>query len=108
MRKPVSVTLDQDNIIWLKGQALASARGSLSDVLDRLVTRARLEGRTDSGTIRSVVGTIDFPDDDASLAEMDAFVRSCFEESFRRTEAMLRETAPRYRAKKSVRRKKAR
>lgn len=108
MRKPVSVTLDQDNIIWLKGQALASTRGSLSDVLDRLVTRARLEGRTDGGTIRSVVGTIDFSDDDESLAEMDAFVRSCFEESFQRTEALLREQPAPYRARRKVRRRKGR
>ena len=108
MRKPVSVTLDQDNIIWLKGQAGASARGSLSAVLDRLVTQARLEGRTDAGAIRSVVGTIDFPDDDESLAEMDAFVRGSFEESFNRTATVLRESPPTYRAKRRLRRRKAR
>jgi hypothetical protein len=108
MRKPVSVTLDQDNIIWLKGRARASARGSLSDVLDRLVTRARLEGRTDDGAIRSVVGTIDFPDDDESLAEMDALVRSAFEESFERRAASLREAAPSYGRKHKPRRRKGR
>ncbi|HUF23433.1 MAG TPA: hypothetical protein VMN81_04830 [Vicinamibacterales bacterium] len=108
MRKPVSVTLDQDNIIWLKGRARASARGSLSEVLDRLVTRARLEGRTDDGAIRSVVGTIDFPDDDESLAEMDVFVRSCFDESLERTAAMLRESPPPYRTTRRQRKKKAR
>ena len=104
MRKPVSVTLDERNLLWLKGQAIA-AKGNLSQVLDRLVTRARQGGQTEPQTIRSVRGTIDFPVDDKSLAEMDEFVRTCFEESFERTARMLRETPPRYREMKPAKRR---
>lgn len=106
MRKAVSVTLDQHNLLWLKGQAIAT-KGNLSEVLDRLITRARHAGHAEPGAVRSVRGTIDFPVDDESLAEMDAFVRACFEESFERTAQMLRETPPRYPARK-VRKRKAR
>lgn len=104
MRKPVSVTLDELNLHWLRGQALA-AKGSLSQVLDRLVTRARQGGDAEPRAIRSVRGTIDFPDDDESLAEMDAFIRKCFDESFERTSRMLRETPASYRRRKPRRRK---
>lgn len=96
MRKAVSVTLDELNLLWLKGQANA-VKGNLSQVLDRIVTRARQGGKIEPQTIRSVRGTIDFPVDDESLAEMDAFVRASFDESFERTAKMLRETPPRYR-----------
>lgn len=106
MRKAVSVTLDELNLLWLKGQAIA-AKGNLSEILDRLVTRARQSGPAEPRAMRSVRGTIDFPVDDESLAEMDAFVRASFEESFERTARMLRETPPRYRARK-VRKRKAR
>lgn len=108
MRKAVSVTLDELNLLWLKGQAIA-AKGNLSEILDRLVTRARQSGQAEPLTIRSVRGTIDFPDDDESLADMDAFVRASFEESFERTARMLRETPSSYRARKrKVRKRKAR
>jgi len=107
MRKAVSVTLDQDNLLWLKGQAIA-VKSSLSEVLDRLVSRARHAGQTEKGAIRSVVGTIDFPDDDESLAEMDAFIRASFEESFERTSAMLREGPPVYRPARRMRKRKTR
>jgi hypothetical protein len=69
------------------------------------VTRARQGGDAEPRAIRSVRGTIDFPVDDKSLAEMDAFVRQCFEESFERTARMMRETPPRYRARKTPKRK---
>jgi hypothetical protein len=81
MRKAVSVTLKADNLVWLRAQASATSRGSLSEVLDQLVTEARLGGRTDPRAIRSVVGTIDLPDDDPALRGADAHVRSLFERS---------------------------
>lgn len=81
MRKPISVTLDADNILWLRAQASASSGGSLSAALDRLVTTARLEGRTEPSAIRSVVGTIDLPDDDPGLAGADKYVRGLFDKS---------------------------
>jgi hypothetical protein len=35
-----------DNLHWLRGQAAATARGSVSEMLDRVVTEARLGGRS--------------------------------------------------------------
>ena len=84
MRKAVSVTLQNDNLLWLRAQATASSRGSLSEVLDALVTEARAGGRHDGKTMRSVVGTIDLPEDDANLEGADAFVRAQFDRSLKR------------------------
>ena len=84
MRKAVSVTLKTDNLLWLRAQAAASSRGSLSEVLDQLVTDARQAGRTDDKAIRTVKGSIDLPDDDPALEQADAFVRAQFDKSIRR------------------------
>ena len=84
MRKAVSVTLDADNLLWLRAQATATAKGSLSEVLDALVTEARAAGRPDARSIRSVVGTIDLPADDPNLEGADAFVRAHFDRSIKR------------------------
>ena len=84
MRKAVSVTLKTDNLLWLRAQAAASSRGSLSEVLDQLVTDAREAGRTDDKAIRTVKGSIDLPDDDPALEQADAFVRAQFDKSIRR------------------------
>lgn len=83
MTKAISVTLDEDNVVWLRARAAATSRGSLSEVLDTIVTNARLQGRT-AASIRSVVGTIDLPDDDPDLSAADAYVRGLFDRSARR------------------------
>lgn len=72
MRQAVSITLDADNLLWLRAQAAATSRGSLSAVLDRIVEEARLGGRTEPSAIRSVAGTIDLPEDDPDLEKADA------------------------------------
>lgn len=97
MRKPVSVTLKADNLLWLRAQAAASSRGSLSEVLDQLVTDARESGRTDARAIRSVKGTIDLPDDDPALEQADAFIRAQVDRSLRRP-VLVKEPRPRYAA----------
>jgi len=84
MRRAVSVTLRADNVLWLRAQAAASTRGSLSEVLDKLVSDARESGRTDARAVRSVKGTIDLPDDDPSLDSADTFIRAQFDKSLRR------------------------
>jgi hypothetical protein len=89
MKKAVSITLDADNLLWLKAQAEAAPKGSVSDVVDRLVREARLEGRTDA--IRSVVGTVDLPHGD--LDQADAYVRSLFDRSLGRP-MLVRERPP--------------
>ena len=83
MRKAISITLSEDNLLWLRGQAARSARGSVSELLDRLVAEARQGGRTDPAAVRSVVGTVDLPDDDPDLAEADGHIRTVFSASMR-------------------------
>ena len=95
MKKAVSVTLKTDNLLWLRAQASASARGSLSEVLDQLVTDARTSGRTDERAIRTVRGTIDLPDDDPMLEQADTFVRAQFDKSLHRP-VVVKETRVRY------------
>ena len=62
MKKGVSITLAAENLLWLKGQAAATTGGNVSEMIDRLVLRARTSGTTDL-VVRSVVGTIDLPSD---------------------------------------------
>ena len=101
MRKAVSVTLDEDNVLWLKAQAAASAKNSVSEVLDRLVTDARAQGKGDDAAIRSVVGTIDLPPDD-DLQRADGYVRGLFERSLSRP-MLVRESGPPRRKKRKPR-----
>ena len=77
----VSVTLDADNLLWLRARAAQRKRRSLSDTLDEVVTAARTGG-LGAGPIRSVVGTISFTDEDLQAA--DAYVKALFEESANR------------------------
>jgi hypothetical protein len=84
MRKPISITLDVDNLLWLRAQAAATSHGNLSAVLDRLVSDARQAGKGEPAAIRSVVGTIDLAEDDPDLEQADAYVRSLFAASVRR------------------------
>jgi hypothetical protein len=93
MKKAISVTIGEDNLLWLKGQAGASAGGSVSEVLDRLVRDARMSGRTDAAAVRSVVGSIDLPHDDEELAGADAYVRGVFDRSLARP-MIVRERPP--------------
>ena len=84
MTKAISVTLDADNVVWLRARAAATSRGSLSEVLDTIVSNARLQGQTAAAAIRSVVGTIDLPDDDPDLGAADTYTRGLFDRSARR------------------------
>ena len=102
----MSITLSQDNLLWLRGQAARTAKGSVSEVLDRIVSEARAEGRTDPATVRSVVGTIDLPDDDPDLEAADAYIRSLFAASARRP--MLARERPAQYGVKQTRKKRAR
>lgn len=76
-RRPISVTLDQANLLWLRGRARVSSGGNVSEALDRLISEARA-GRGARVPARSVVGTVDLPDDDADLARADEAVRALF------------------------------
>lgn len=95
-RRAVSVTLADENLLWLKGQATATTGGNVSEVIDRLVQKARTGGTGDVA-VRSVVGTIDLPPDSA-LEQADSYVRDLFERSLRRP-LLVREHPPRKRSR---------
>jgi hypothetical protein len=81
-KQAISVTLDADNLTWLKGRAGAAGLRSVSELLDQLVTAARQSGRI--GPSRSVVGTIDIDANDPLLEGADDAVRGIYEASLRR------------------------
>lgn len=68
----ISLTLEQTNLLWLKGRARVVAGGSLSAAVDQLITEARSGRLGQTDPPRSVVGTIDLPDDSALAAGKDA------------------------------------
>ena len=81
-KKPLSVTLEEDNILWLRGQTAAGKQRSLSEALDVLVTSARQAGY--GTTPRSVVGTIDLAAADPALMTADAELRATMDASIAR------------------------
>ena len=83
-KQPISVTLDPDNLLWLRGQAKVHNVRSLSEALDRLVTGARTRGRGQDAVIRSVVGTIEIDPTDPLLETADEDMRSLFDTSLQR------------------------
>jgi hypothetical protein len=105
-KKPLSVTLDEANLLWLRGRAAGRKKRSLSDALDEIVTAAR-RGGAGADASRSVAGTIDLAADDPNLEAADAAVQRLFEESVSQP-VLVRErppTAPAVSAKKRVVRK---
>jgi hypothetical protein len=72
-KKAVSLTLDEANLLWLKGRG--HGHGNLSAAVDDLITAAR-SGQLGAPTAaRSVVGTIDLAADDPRLERADRTVR---------------------------------
>ena len=81
-KQALSVTLEADNVTWLKGRAGAGGVKSVSELLDRLVSAARQTGQV--GPVRSVVGTVDIDAADPLLEGADAAIRSMYEISLGR------------------------
>lgn len=77
-KKALSVTLDEANVLWLKGRARIT-RGNVSDALDKLVTQARVGRAGHIGGATSVVGMVDLSDD-PDLLKADAAVQEWFAE----------------------------
>ena len=102
MKQEASLTLDVQNLTWLKGQAAAKPGGTVSGVVDRLVTEARLAGRGSPESMRSVVGSIDLPDDDEDLTQADQQIRTIFDRSLRRP-MLVKELRTTYKARPSRR-----
>ena len=81
-KQAISVTLEADNLTWLKGRAGAAGVRSVSGLLDQLISAARASGQT--GPSRSVVGTIDVDASDPWLEGSDDAMRSIFQASLGR------------------------
>ena len=101
-KQALSITLDADNVTWLKGRAGSAGVRSVSELVDHLVTAARTSGRI--GPSRSVVGTTDDDPGDPLLEGADKAVRGMFDASLRRP-MMLKETSPEYRVRRPSARK---
>lgn len=77
-KQAISVTLDPENLLWLRGQAHASHRASVSGAIDWLVSEARARGQVQAGTVRSVVGTVRIASTDPGLRGADVAIRALF------------------------------
>jgi hypothetical protein len=98
-KEAISVTLDADNITWLRGRATAGGARSLSEMLDQIVTAAR-SARAAIAPPRSVVGTIEIDAHDPTLDGADAAVRTLFQASIGRP-TMVKELRAIYGAPKA-------
>jgi hypothetical protein len=103
MRRPISVTLDEENLLWLRAVAVASAQGNLSRALDRILREARLARRADVGGGRSVQGTIGPVPDDSELEKAAEEIRAMFESSASR--ALVARERPPVAARRAARRR---
>jgi hypothetical protein len=74
-KQSISVTIDRDNLLWLRGRAAACKQESVSEALNEILTAARLGGL---GEARSVVGTIEIAAEDPDLAHADEHIRAPF------------------------------
>ena len=101
-KQAISVTLDADNLMWLKGRVGATGLRSVSELLDGLVTQARTRGVACAR--RSVVGTIDVDPTDPLMEKADDVVRALFEASLGRP-MVLKERSPTYGVRPGRRRK---
>jgi hypothetical protein len=102
-KKAVSITLDETNLLWLRGRAKVLAGGSLSEAVDQLIDEARA-GRLGSGDPpRSVVGTIDVPDEGVLVTATEE-IRNRFSKSLDRT-IFIHPAPARHRASKRIRKK---
>jgi hypothetical protein len=101
-KRAVSLTLDEGNLLWLRGRGYG--RGNLSAVVDDLVTEARAGKLADARHVRSIAGTIDIATDDPLLERADTTVRELFAASLSRParvrEAPASSKRPRTRARR--------
>ena len=81
-KKPVSLTLDEAKLLWLRGRGYG--RGNLSAVVDDLISEARAGRLGSVAPARSVVGTIDLAADDLRLEKADEVIRGLFAASLAR------------------------
>ena len=97
----ISVTLQGENLTWLKARARSGQARSVSGVLDRLVTEVMTRGA--GADVRSVVGTIDVDPSDPLLLKADDAIRALVAHSIGRP-VLVKETRPAYGARARRRR----
>ena len=68
-KRAVSVTLDIDNLVWLRAQA--GTGRNVSRIVNELVSEARAVGRCFGTSARSVAGTVDVRNYDPAAANRD-------------------------------------
>jgi hypothetical protein len=102
-KKPISLTLDHANLLWLQGRARLMTGGSISEAIDQIVAEARLGRLGAAHPSRSVAGTIDLGDE-PDLRGADEVVRRLFSGSLQRplTIPAAKTRGARARRKKSI------
>jgi hypothetical protein len=103
-KRGISVTLRNENLLWLKSRTLATKGRSLSETLDALVTAARTSRDVPAAAVRSVVGTVDIAADDPDLDRADDYLRDVVTGSLARPFS-VREERPAYGSSRSKRAK---
>jgi hypothetical protein len=83
-KRPISLTIEETNLLWLKGRARLVAGGSVSAAVDQLVAGARAGRLGGTEPSRSVAGTIDLAQDPL-LTNADAAIRAIFAGSLARS-----------------------
>ncbi len=96
----ISLTLEPTNLLWLKGRARVVSGGSLSEAVDQLIAEARAGRLGQSDPPKSVVGTIDLPDDE-SLASGSQALAALFAGSLSRP-IFVQEDAPGFQPRKKA------
>lgn len=102
-KKALSVTLDEANVLWLKGRARITAGNNVSELLDQLVTTARLARGGGVAPYPSVVGMVDLSDD-PTLSKAEEFLREYWAE-YMSNVPMVGEEAPGLTAKRPSRKR---
>jgi len=80
-KRAISVTLSEENVLWVKSMTTRKKLRSVSEALDRLVDDARM---AQPRPARSIAGTARICGDDPELLEADRAVRALFAQSVRR------------------------
>src|SRR2546427_7242634 len=79
----ISLTLGEENLVWLKGLAVRKG-DSVSAIIDDLISEVRTRRTGALAPPRSVVGTIDLPPGDPTLSGADEAIRKLFSRSLAR------------------------
>jgi hypothetical protein len=80
-KKAISLTLSQDNLLWLRAETTARRNRSVSETLDRILDELRARERVSPEARRSVVGMVRIDEADPKLEKADAMLRALFSRS---------------------------